>query len=97
MGKKDVSGCMSQDKKDISGCMAHLGRFIQEELGKKNHGTLDVRDNLIESGIIDAIGIQRILAFLESRFSIDIKDEEMIPENFESIESIESFIKNKIG
>ena len=86
------------ENRDISGCMAHLGRFIQEELGKeKNHGTLDVRDNLIESGIIDSIGIQKILGFLESRFSIRIKDEELIPENFKSIESIESFVKSKIG
>ena len=86
------------EKRDISGCMAHLGRFIQEELGKeKSRETLDVKDNLIESGIIDTVGIHKILGFLESRFSIRIKDEELIPENFESIETIETFIKSRIG
>lgn len=86
------------ENRDISGCMAHLGRFIQEELGKeKAYGNLDFKDNLIELGLIDTIGIQKILRFLESRFSIRIKDEELIPENFKSIESIESFIKSKIG
>jgi len=86
------------EKMDISGCMAHLGRFIQEELGKENKiGTLDAKDNLIESGIIDSVGIQKIIGFLESRFSIHIKDEELVPENFESVETIESFIKRKIG
>ena len=86
------------EKRDISGCMAHLGRFIQEELGKeKSQETLDVKDNLIESGIIDTVGIHKILGFLESRFSIRIKDEELIPENFESIETIETFIKSRIG
>ena len=86
------------EKRDISGCMAHLGRFIQEEVVKeKMDGTLDFRVNLIEKGIIDSLGVQKILGFLESRFSIRIKDEELIPENFKSIEAIESFIKNKIG
>lgn len=83
---------------DISRCMAHLGRFIQEELGKeKTTGILNVKDNLIESGIIDSSGIRKIIGFLESRFPIHIKDEELIPENFKSIESIERFVKSKIG
>ena len=78
------------DPKDI------IGKFILKELVKHNsYGTLDVRHDLIESGIIDSLGIQKLLAFLELTFSIHITDEELIPENFESIESIESFIRNK--
>lgn len=72
-------------------------KFILEELVKdKNILTLDVKDDLIESGIIDSLGIQKLLSFLESRFSIHIADEELIPENFESIESIDFFIRKKI-
>jgi len=52
-------------------------------------------DDLIESGVIDSLGILKLLEFLESKFSINISDEELIPENFESIESIESFISRK--
>ena len=86
------------ENRDISGCMAHLGRFIQGELGKeKVRGVLDAKENLIESGIIDSTGIHKVVGFLESRFSIHISDEELIPENFKSLESIESFVKSKIG
>ena len=85
------------EKRDMGGCMGHLGKFIQQELVKDTtYGTLGVKDNLIESGIIDSMGIQKLIGFLESRFSIHIADEDLIPENFESIESIESFIKKKI-
>ena len=52
-------------------------------------------DDLIESGVIDSLGILKLLEFLESKFSIHIADEELIPENFQSIESIESFISRK--
>jgi acyl carrier protein len=70
--------------------------FIKNQLvmGKtmKNIGK---GDDLIESGIIDSLGILKLLAFLESMFSIHIDDEELIPENFSSIESIDSFIRKK--
>ena len=73
-----------------------IREFIQENLVKdKINRTVGVGDDLINSGIIDSLGILKLLAFLESSFSIHIADEELIPENFESIESIESFIRNK--
>ena len=73
-----------------------IEKFIREDIVKgKINVTLTVNDDLIQSGIIDSLGIQKLIAFLESRFSINIADEELVPENFESIESIDSFIRNK--
>jgi acyl carrier protein len=73
-----------------------IEKFIREEIVKgKINVTLTANDDLIQSGIIDSLGIQKLIAFLESSFSINIADEELVPENFESIESIDSFIRNK--
>ena len=70
--------------------------FIKNQLVReKTMKNIGRGDDLIESGIIDSLGILKLLAFLESRFSIHIADEELVPENFESIESIESFISRK--
>jgi acyl carrier protein len=70
--------------------------FIKNQLvGEKTPKNIGRKDDLIESGIIDSLGIQKLLAFLESRFSIRIEDEELIPENFNSVESIDSFISKK--
>jgi acyl carrier protein len=70
--------------------------FIKNQLvGEKTPKNIGRKDDLIESGIIDSLGIQKLLAFLESRFSIRIEDEELIPENFNSVESIDSFICKK--
>jgi len=72
--------------------------FIKNELVReKTMKNIGKGDNLIESGIIDSLGIQKLLAFLESRFSIHITDEELIPENFDSVESIDSFISKKVS
>ena len=70
--------------------------FIKNQLVReKTMKNIGRGDDLIESGIIDSLGILKLLEFLESKFSINISDEELIPENFESIESIESFISRK--
>ena len=73
-----------------------IREFIQEELVKdKINRIVGVGDDLINSGIIDSLGILKLLAFLESRFSIHIADEELIPENFDSVASINSLIRRK--
>ena len=70
--------------------------FIKNQLVReKTMKNIGRGDDLIESGIIDSLGILKLLEFLESKFSIHIADEELIPENFHSIESIESFISRK--
>jgi len=70
--------------------------FIKNQLVReKTMKNIGRGDDFIESGIIDSLGILKLLEFLESKFSIHIADEELIPENFHSIESIESFISRK--
>ena len=70
--------------------------FIKNQLVReKTMKNIGRGDDLIESGVIDSLGILKLLEFLESKFSIHIADEELIPENFHSIESIESFISRK--
>ena len=76
--------------------MDPITEFIKNQLVReKTMKNIGRGDDLIESGIIDSLGILKLLEFLESKFSINIADEELIPENFESIESIESFISRK--
>ncbi|NUM35972.1 MAG: acyl carrier protein [Candidatus Brocadiae bacterium] len=53
--------------------------------------------SLIELGILDSIGILKVMRFLEENFSIKIEDEEYIPEYYVSVERIESFVKDKLA
>lgn len=71
--------------------------FIQKEFLRDPGVDLEIADNLIEQGIIDSLGIMRLLTYLEGSFGIKVSDEELIPVNFETIESISSFIRNKEG
>lgn len=70
-----------------------IQQFIMNELMRgKNVSGLEVTDNLIETGVIDSLGIQILISFLERNFSIAIADEDLIPDNFESVDAIWAFV-----
>ena len=73
----------------------HIKAFIQKEFLRDQGPDLEITDNLIEQGIIDSLGIMRLLTYLERSFGIKVTDEELVPVNFETIESISSFIRSK--
>ena len=54
-------------------------------------------EGLLENGFIDSLGILQVVAFLENEFQITLTDEELLPENFNSISSIASFTESKLN
>ena len=52
--------------------------------------------SFLESGLIDSTGILELVSFLEEEFEIEIADEEMIPENLDSIASVARFVVLKL-
>jgi len=74
-----------------------IERFIVDELILGERDTkLDPDKSLLTSGIIDSLGLLRLIAFLEDQFKIIVKDIEMVPDNFETINKIKAFITKKI-
>lgn len=56
---------------------------------------LSYEDSFLEKGIIDSTGIIEIVSFIEEEFNISVLDEEMVPENLDSINNLARFIKEK--
>jgi len=50
---------------------------------------------LLKNGHIDSLGILDVVTFIENEFGIVISDEELLPENFESISSLTNFVQAK--
>ena len=57
---------------------------------------IDGDQSLIDSGYIDSTGIIGLVTFMENAFSIRIHDHEIIPENFDSLNNIYSYISRKM-
>jgi acyl carrier protein len=69
--------------------------FSSELLKHKNISDFKESDNLIETGILDSLGIMKLLIYLEEKFSIQIGDNDLIPENFETINKLLSLVEKK--
>ena len=58
---------------------------------------LGIDDQLVDSGIIDSLGVMTLLGFLEEKFSIKIPDSELIPENFASLSALTALVESHRG
>lgn len=59
--------------------------------------TVAFGDSLLDKGIVDSTGMLEVILFLEERFGMKVQDEDMIPENFGSIDRLVAFIQNSHG
>jgi len=50
---------------------------------------------LLDNGIIDSLGFLDLICFLEKEFNIKVSDEDLLPENFETIKIIGAFVESK--
>jgi acyl carrier protein len=71
--------------------------FIRESFLFDNAAQLEDGDSLLEKGIIDSTGVLELVLYLEEEFGIKIEDEEIIPENLDSVINIETLVKRKNG
>lgn len=58
---------------------------------------LDDSTSFLESGIIDSTGILELISFIEESFLLKVHDDELIPENLDSIDNLVNFISSKSG
>ncbi len=69
--------------------------FIVENFLFGNDGGLLDDSSFLEEGIIDSTGILELVSFLEEEFGIAVKDEELIPENLDSIANVAGYLERK--
>ena len=52
-------------------------------------------DSFLDQGIIDSTGVLELVAFLEETYGFEVADEEVLPENFDSINNLVAYIGRK--
>jgi len=72
--------------------------FVIDAAQRKGMGVaIGDDESLTENGVIDSLVIFRLVSFLEDNFGIRIADEEIVNENFRSINAIESFVSERLS
>ena len=77
---------------------ATIKEFIKEHFLKEGQEkTINDSNSFIEEGIIDSVGVLELVAFLEETFGFRVEDEEMIPENLDSLDKLVDYVQTKLA
>jgi acyl carrier protein len=74
-----------------------LAEFVRNELLHGRKVALTGDTDLLSAGIVDSLGILRLVAFMEERFGVRVPDEDVVFENFQSIQSMASYVSRLLG
>lgn len=72
-----------------------VSRYLSEAKGLPRDFDLRPETQLLQSGLIDSLGMVDLVAYLEKSFAIAVDDEDMVPENFETLAAISAFVERK--
>jgi acyl carrier protein len=72
--------------------------FIRENFLKQaRHKNFHDGVSFIEGGIIDSVGVLELVAFLEETFGFRVEDEELVPENLDSVDKLVAYVEFKLA
>ena len=83
---------------DTDTIRGNLRSFIVDTffVGEESEDFAD-SDSFMEKGIIDSTGVLELTSFLEEKYQVTVEDEEMTPDNLDSIDNLVAFIGRKVG
>lgn len=53
--------------------------------------------SFLEEGIVDSMGIMELVVFVDENFGIEVDDQELVPDNFDSISRLAGYIRFKLS
>ena len=72
----------------------HIRNHIIESFLFGSNGLGD-RDSFLEHGVVDSTGVLELVLFVEEAFSITVEDDELLPDNFDSISDLARYVALK--
>jgi acyl carrier protein len=53
--------------------------------------------SLLQEGVIDSLGVVELVAFVQKQFNMKVEQQEVIPDNFDSVVKLSAFVRRKLG
>lgn len=92
---KTTAGTIPGMKQGIKGkTLAYIADNLMMGM---NAGDLTDDSSFLERGIIDSTGVIELIAFIEESFGIEVEDDEIVPENLDSLRNVERFVLAKLA
>ena len=70
--------------------------FIVENFIFSSNGfDLSEDESFLDAGVVDSVGVLELVTYVEETFAIQVVDEEIVPENFDSVARLSAYIDRK--
>ena len=75
--------------------LERIGDYLSEAKGLAPEELPPADASLLQAGLLDSLGMIDLVAFLEESFKIEVDDEDLVPENFETLSAMAGFVERK--
>lgn len=73
-----------------------IRQFVAENFLFSNNGfDLDDDESFLEAGVVDSLGVLELVTFVEEEFDVQVPDEDIVPDNFDSVDNLATYIGSK--
>ena len=81
----------------LSDIKEKIYEFVLDYFVKDSDTVLNDDTSLLEEGLIDSTGVLELVAFLEVTFDIEVEDEEIVPDTFDSVNKLVDYVQSKLA
>ena len=74
-----------------------IREYIRDSLLYGSDQKLGDQDSLLDAGVIDSTGAMELVTFLESEFRLSVSDQDLVPENLDSVAAMTAFVARKLA
>ena len=92
--KNWVNG-VSEDENN-NDAISRIREFVLQKFPLARKRKVENDNNLLETGVIDSLGVLELVEFLQQEFSVAVADEDLTPENFQNIECMARFVEHNL-
>ncbi|NKQ35879.1 MAG: acyl carrier protein [Chloroflexi bacterium] len=75
-----------------------IKQYIAENYLFSNNGfNLDDDESFLEAGIVDSLGVVELVSFVEETYDMEVPDDDIVPDNFDSVNNLTTYITSKVA
>jgi acyl carrier protein len=75
---------------------ARIKEYIAQNLLFSDNGyPYKDETSFLQEGVIDSVGVMELVTFVEEKFGVKVEDQEIIPDNFDSVKNLSAYIRRK--
>jgi len=71
--------------------------ILENFMFTSDNGRLKNDASFLEEGIVDSTGVLELVMFVEENFNVTVEDEEILPDNFDSVNALVDYVRRKLN